>query len=65
MEAMNIDKNSIRRRALVLISMNDHGVGTRLANEFGLSRQVANGYLQALVREGFIEAEGTDRKSVV
>ena len=61
---MNIDKNSIRRRALVLISMNDHGVGTRLANEFGLSRQVANGYLQALVREGFIEAEGTTRARV-
>ena len=61
---MNIDKNSIRRRALVLISMDDHGVGTRLASEFGLSRQVANGYLQALVREGFIEAEGTTRARV-
>ena len=61
---MNIDKNSIRRRALVLISMDDRGVGTRLASEFGLSRQVANGYLQALVREGFIEAEGTTRARV-
>ena len=61
---MNIDKNSIRRRALALISMDDRGVGTRLASEFGLSRQVANGYLQALVREGFIEAEGTTRARV-
>jgi hypothetical protein len=61
---MNIDKNSVRRRALVLISMDGHGIGTRLASEFGLSRQVANGYLQALVREGFIEAEGTTRARV-
>ncbi len=61
---MNIDKNSIRRRALVLIDMDDRGVGTRLASEFGLSRQVANGYLQALAREGFIEAEGTTRARV-
>ena len=61
---MNIDKNSIRRRALALISANGHGIGTRLANEFGLSRQVANGYLQALVREGLIEAEGTTRARV-
>ena len=61
---MGIDKNSIRRRAAELISLDGHGVGTRLAHEFGLSRQVANGYLRALVREGLAEAEGTTRARV-
>ncbi len=58
---MSLDKYAIRCRALALISLNGHGVGTRLATEFGLSRQVANGYLQAMVREGLIDAEGTTR----
>ena len=49
---MNIDKQSIRRRALELISTDGRGTGTSLSNEFGISRQVANGYLQAMVREG-------------
>jgi hypothetical protein len=35
-----------------------------LASEFGLSRQVANGYLQSMVRDGLIEAEGTTRARV-
>jgi anti-sigma regulatory factor (Ser/Thr protein kinase) len=55
------DKEAIRRRALALISGNGSGVATRLAGEFGLSRQVANGYLRGLVRDGFIEATGTTR----
>ena len=61
---MNPAKDNIRRRALALIADKGHGVATHLATEFGLSRQVANGYLQALVREGFIEAEGTTRARV-
>ena len=61
---MKIDKTTIRRRALALISANSHGIGTRLATEFGLSRQVASGYLQAMVREELIEAEGTTRARV-
>ncbi len=61
---MNIDKTSIRQRALVLIAADGHRVGTRLAQSAGLSRQVANGYLQALVRDGLIEAEGTTRARV-
>lgn len=61
---MNIDKTTIRRRALALISANGQGIGTRLATEFGLSRQVASGYLQAMAREGLIEAEGTTRARV-
>jgi hypothetical protein len=58
---VGIDKKSIRRRALSLISSNGHRVAALLATEFGLSRQVANGYLQSMVREGLIEAEGTTR----
>ena len=55
---MDIDKESVRRRALELISRGGHRVAARLGGEFGLSRQVANGYLQAMAREGSIEAEG-------
>jgi anti-sigma regulatory factor (Ser/Thr protein kinase) len=58
---MQIDKNTIRQRALELISADGHRVGTRLAQAVGVSRQVANGYLQALVKEGLVEAEGTTR----
>jgi anti-sigma regulatory factor (Ser/Thr protein kinase) len=61
---VNVDKNSIRQQALELIAIDGHRVGTRLARSAGLSRQVANGYLQALVREGLIEAEGTTRARV-
>jgi anti-sigma regulatory factor (Ser/Thr protein kinase) len=61
---MAIDKESIRRRALELIAGDSRGVGPRLAKAAGLSRQVANGYLQALVRDGLIEAEGTTRARV-
>jgi anti-sigma regulatory factor (Ser/Thr protein kinase) len=62
---MKFDKRAIRHRALELISSNKgHGVGGRLASEFGLSRQVANGYLQSLIRDGLIEAEGSTRARV-
>lgn len=39
-------------------------MGTRLAQEAGVSRQVANGYLQSLIREGLVEAEGTTQARV-
>lgn len=61
---MEIDKRSIRRRALELIAADGHRVGTRLAQACGLSRQVANGYLQALLRDGLVNAEGTTRARV-
>jgi hypothetical protein len=62
--AVQSDKEAIRRRALELIAAGGHGVGTRLATEMGLSRQVANGYLQGLIRDGLIEAEGSTRARV-
>jgi DNA-binding transcriptional ArsR family regulator len=62
--AMNDDKNSLRRQALRLIAANGHRVGTRLAQAGGVSRQVANAHLQALVRDGLVEAEGTTRARV-
>lgn len=58
---MNTDKTNIRQRALELIAADSHRVGSRLAQAVGVSRQVANGYLQALVRDGLVEAEGTTR----
>lgn len=61
---MSIDKKSIRRRALDLIVDEGHRVAARLANEFGLSRQVANGYLKSMVREGLILGEGATRGRV-
>ena len=61
---MNIDKESIRQRALEFIAADGHRVGTRLAQAAGVSRQVANGYLQALERDGLVDAEGTTRAKV-
>lgn len=61
---MDTDKNSIRRRALELIAADGHRVGTRLALACGVSRQVANGYLQSLLRDYLVEAEGTTRARV-
>lgn len=61
---MKFDKDVIRHRALELISSDGHRVGVRLATEFGLSRQVANGFLQSLIRDGLIEAEGSTRARV-
>lgn len=61
---MKIDKQSIRQRALQLVSADGERVAPRLAKEFGLSRQVANGYLQSMLRDGLIEAEGTTRARV-
>jgi len=61
---MNIDKHAIRQAALELIAADGHRVGARLAQSAGLSRQVASGYLQALIRDGLVDAEGTTRARV-
>ena len=61
---MQNDKEGLRRRALELIAAGGHRVGTQLARELGLSRQVANGYLQGLIRDGLVEAEGSTRARV-
>jgi hypothetical protein len=61
---MNLDKDAIRRHALELIAADGHRVGTRLAQAAGVSRQVANGYLQTMLRDGLIDAEGTTRARV-
>jgi hypothetical protein len=58
---MKIDKETIRQRALELVAEGASSLGTRLATEFGLSRQVANGYLKGLLKDGLIEAEGSTR----
>lgn len=61
---MSTDKETIRQRALELISEDDRRVGARMATEFGMSRQVANGYLQTMARDELIDAEGTTRARV-
>ncbi len=61
---MRLDKETIRKRALQLVADNGHRVGALVASEFGLSRQVANGYMQALIKDGLIEAEGSTRARV-
>jgi len=58
---VKFDKEAIRRRALGLIAEGAARVGTRLASEFGVSRQVANGYIQSLLRDGLIDAAGSTR----
>lgn len=59
-----VDKDSISRRALSLIAEDGHGVAVRLADEFDISRQAANARLQALIRDGLVEAEGKTRARV-
>src|SRR5688572_258899 len=61
---MSFDRERIRTRALELIATDGRRVGTRLAHAVGVSRQVANGYLQALVQDGQVDAEGTTRARV-
>ncbi len=61
---MTIDKKHIQHRALELIAADGKGVGPKLAQLFGLSRQVANGYLQGMAHDGLIEAEGSTRARV-
>lgn len=58
------DKSSTRAKALELIAADGHRVGARLAQAVGVSRQVANGYLQRLVQDGLVDAEGTTRARV-
>lgn len=59
-----IDKNTLRRRALELIAEDGYGAARKLVAEFGLSRQAANGHLQALLRNNQVEAEGSTRARV-
>lgn len=47
-----------------MILAGERPLGTRLAGELGLSRQVANGYVQGLVRDGLVDAEGSTRARV-
>ena len=58
---MSLDKESVRQCALELIATDGSGVATRLGQKFGLSRQGANAYLQAMVRDGLLETSGTTR----
>lgn len=58
------DKDTIRHRALALVAADGRGVAGRLASEFDLSRQVANAHLQAILRSGLVEAEGSTRARV-
>lgn len=58
------DRDTIRRRALVLVAENGHEVAKRLGQEFGLSRQQANAHLQALLGQGLIVATGSTRARV-
>lgn len=58
---MSNDKTTNRTTALELIAADGHRVGARLAKAVGVSRQVASGYLQGLVQDGLVEAEGTTR----
>lgn len=61
---MSGDKTLNRVTALELIASDGHRVGARLAKAVGISRQMASGYLQGLVQDGLVEAEGTTRARV-
>ena len=61
---MKLDKSSRQKHALQLIFEDGHGVGPRLAQISGVSRQVASQCLKELVRFGLIEATGSTRAQV-
>lgn len=61
---MKADKDAIRKRALQLVAEGSPRVGAQIASEFGLSRQVTNARMQALVKEGLIEAQGSTRARI-
>jgi len=61
---MGSNKEQSVQAALELIAADGRRVGTRLAQVVGVSRQVANGYLQLMVHDGLVEAEGTTRARV-
>ncbi|MCC6198326.1 MAG: DUF4325 domain-containing protein [Burkholderiales bacterium] len=60
-ESKELPKDAVRKRALELIALDGQGIAHKLASLFGLSRQVANGYLQGLLADGLVEAEGSTR----
>lgn len=61
---MNTDKKQVQHLALQLIHAYGSGVGPKLAQAVGVSRQVANGYLRDLLRDGLVAAEGSTRARV-
>jgi hypothetical protein len=61
---MRNDKHAIRQYALELVAADGRRVGSRLAAHFGVSRQVANGYLSTLLAEGLVDAEGSTQARV-
>jgi len=61
---MSSDKKAVRQYALRLIATGAGVLGTKLAREFGVSRQVAHGYVQSLVNEGVVRASGKTRARI-
>ena len=61
---MKNDKQAIHQFALGLIATDGRRVGSRLATHFGVSRQVANGYLSALLADGLVDAEGSTQARI-
>lgn len=59
-----IDGNSFRQRALALVAAGDASVASRLAAEFGISRQACSRRLAAMVAAGAITEEGATRGKV-
>lgn len=55
------DKATIQKRALRLASTGVTGIGTALAQEFGITRQAAAAHLRKIVAAGFLSPEGTTR----
>lgn len=58
---MKLDKLTVRRQALALIAAAAPSVAATLAGKVGISRQGANGHLQAMIEDGLIEAQGSTR----
>ena len=56
--------DQIARRSLELVSQSGRGVASRLCEEFGISRQAANGRLRRMVTAGLLESTGSTRDRV-
>ena len=64
MRVMSIDKQALRRRALLLADGDGRNVAATLMSEFHISRQAANNHLVQLVKDGDLVPQGVTKARI-